>query len=175
MRVLFPGLSLLLATPALACERDSGAVQLPGESKENFEYRMGDILSATSAYYTVSRQTDALENASLAYIAVVKSSKRASESASGMYETVVEPRKALKGRLPTKERLLKNPNTGGLCFDAGDGSGANGRPGDIVMVFEGLSKKDDRPNGIDSFLAVELRTIELLDALAAYLGHEVEQ
>ena len=174
MRVLLAiGLTLFSAAPIIACERDSGAVPLPGESKEEFERRDYEVLSEQSAVYAMVRERAAFKESSVAYIAVVKSSMNSLNSPSGIYEAMVEPKKALKGRLPHGDRKLANPNTGGLCFDAGDGSGANGRPGEIVVVFEGLSKTRDRLNGIDSLRAKEIRSSDLLDALAAYLGHEV--
>jgi hypothetical protein len=162
----------LVPTPGMACEIDTGAVRLPGESEEEYSKREYQILRDKGAHYNVSRQSAAFEEARTIYVAVVKSSASSLVSSSSQYEAIVEPKRAIRGSLPSEDRRLVNPNTGGMCFEAGDGSGANAAPGEIVVVLEGLSKTEWRPNGIDSFRATESPTYELLEALAKYLGVE---
>lgn len=176
MRLISWCLATLLAatSSAEACEMDSGAVQLPNETTKDFEYRAGEVLSARFAELAIKREEWAYRNAPVAYFAMVKSSANPLESKSGFYEAEVQPKKSLKGTIPTENRKLLNPNTGGLCEDEGDGGGASGRTGSLVLVFEGLPKSESRPNGIDSFEARQVRSRTLLDAIAKYMGYDSE-
>jgi len=56
----------------------------------------------------------------------------------------------------------------------GDGDGALGQVGEPVLVLEGLKQSEEyRPRGIESFRTKELRSEEVLDALAKF-GKELD-
>jgi hypothetical protein len=60
-----------------------------------------------------------------------------------------------------------------LGTDRGVGSGAFCFAGDLVVVVEKVPTSEDRPRGIDSFSAMEIRTVDLLDKLREF-GKDLE-
>ena len=155
------------STSALACETDTGAVQLPGESRDAFENRDYEVRRDQSAADQADSERIAFAVAKVAYFAIVESN--IDPIVSQTNKVVIIPKKAIKGLLPNAARTLLNPNLGGMCHTAGDGAGATARTGEIVLVFEGLTKSEIRPNGIESFRAMEIRTSALLEPLAVFV------
>ena len=175
MGVVRPALVWLIlaaATPAFACEVDSGAARLPGESLEEFEQR--DELTLRDRFIVRHhlREKHAFENARSVYIAEVVSRRETPLGSTGIRfpSVTVKPVSSIKGSLPNDLRTLTDQTTGGECTDIGDGKAAYGKVGSLVLVFEGLPRSAERPNGIDSLRATDVRTFELLQALASFVN-----
>ena len=81
----------------------------------------------------------------------------------------VQPLRAIKGALPLTRRTLIDESWSGECSDRGDGLGSYGKIGNLVIVFEGLPTSTNRPKGIDSLPATDVRSSELLEALASFV------
>jgi hypothetical protein len=156
--------------PARACERDSLAVRLPGETSAEFEKRDNKIYADQDAARRFGQEQQAYEHAPTIFIAKVISGWVFDKSTQGPPTAVVRPLKAIKGILPQGDVTLVEFNTGGLCSNKGDGRGAFAKEGELVIVFEGLPKHDLQPNGVYSLPASLVRSDDLLIELAHYLG-----
>src|SRR5688572_1879496 len=161
-------ITLAAAQTALACERDSGAARLPGESQAEFEERDREVFHDNSVIQRYLREQDALAKARTVYIARVVSTPSPTRPGSNIVlpAATVHPVRPIKGALPRARRTLIDLSWSGECFDRGDGRASYGKIGSLVIVFEGLPTSTNRPNGIDSLLATDVRSSELLDALA---------
>jgi hypothetical protein len=110
-----------------------------------------------------------LKEASNIYLARVTTTKRED----GMLmrtETVVEPLRGLKGKMPGRPQMLVGfiPSSCGRAN--GDGDGVYTKEGELIVVFEGVSKHQQRPRGIDSVRVIDVRNFELVDAVQAWLN-----
>ena len=152
--------------PARACEYDSFLFQLPGETRAQAEARSKQLIADNRLIAEVDREKRDLHDASRIYLARVMA--KLSESSVDLKGLT-----SFKGGLPAINRSLVDQSEGGLCSDAGDGHGATGSVGDLVVVFEGLPKSIYRPRGIDSFPVASVRTAQLLDWLRTY-GKDLE-
>ena len=123
-----------------------------------------------------NRELATFQNATTIYLGRVVARTRGSYIAGNVTDpsTTVRPIAPLKGAPASDDRVLTGEAAGGLCTDRGDGLGAFADNGDLVVVFEGLPKSDDRPRGIDSFQAKAIRTISLLDELRKH-GKDLEE
>ncbi len=84
--------------------------------------------------------------------------------------TTIQPLRSIKGSMSTAAQVLVGflPSS---CGNAnGDGDGVYSKAGELIIVFEGVSKRQDRPNGIDSVRVVDVRNIELLDPVQDWLN-----
>lgn len=149
--------------PALACETEPDLIPLPGETAEALELRLDKTHEDQWVIRRYLRETHAYEKSSAVYIArVITTSGRSETRALGW--ATVQPLHAIKGRLVQDKRTLKQANWAS-CGHYGDGDAVFAPIGEIVFVFEGLPKSEQRPSGIDSIRAADARTSELLDAL----------
>jgi hypothetical protein len=169
--VLIASFYAVSAVPACACEWDPFLFQLPGETVEQASERSKKIHPDLEIVHHFHRETQDYETASVIYLARVISRKDDDRR----YETsaIVRPLHSLKGALPTRDRTLTGQAAGGLCTDRGDGTGAFGTAGDLVVVFENVPRSENRPRGVDSFPAMEIRSIDLLDKLREF-GKDLE-
>jgi len=170
------GLGLLTCGSAsLACTLDPFLFQLPGESVDQVKARSGQIRADFTVIKHWEREKFAFERASSIYLGRVKSKVHWNYSTKPwtLPSTTVQPIAKFKGMLPSADQVLTDEAQSGTCTDYGDGHGAWGKIGDLVVVFFGLPKTRERPNGIDSFESKEIRTVELLDALRDF-GKDVE-
>ena len=87
------------------------------------------------------------------------------------YAATVQPLKAIKGRLPGVRTLRATAPTS-CGISNGDGDGSYASVGELVVVFEGVRKKKDRPRGIDSVRMIEVRSGSLLDPVEEWLGKQ---
>jgi hypothetical protein len=159
------------AQPAVACEWDPFLFQLPDETVAQANERSRNIHPDLETVSHFNRETRDYETASTIYLARVISRQEDRDR----YELSanVRPLHALKGSLPTHDRTQTAHAAGGLCTDRGDGTGAFSKAGDLVVVFENVPTSEDRPRGIDSFSAMEIRTVDLLDKLREF-GKDLE-
>lgn len=160
-------LAATAASPALACETEPSLVRLPGETAEAFEARNQKTQADQWVIRKYWRESFAYKHASAVYIARVVTSDRpksAPGQAPPLDHVTVKFLHAVRGRMPATERKLE-VTARASCGNYGDGDAASASVGEIVFVFEGLSKSEQRPNGIDSILAADARTYELLDPL----------
>jgi len=171
------GLAICIAftAPAMACEQDPFLFVLPGESLSIAQERSKSIGSDLDIIRSYDREEYAAGNAKAIYLGRVVSSEETTymKLPWKVPSTEVEPIKSLKGELPKGHQQLIDEAQSGTCIDYGDGHGAWAKVGDLVVVFVGLPISDARPNGIDSLMPNEIRTISLLDALRA-AGRDVE-
>ena len=160
-------LAASVASSALACETEPSLARLPGETSEALEARLDKTHEDQWVIRRYQRETYAFENASAVYIARVVASDRGKSvpgQAPSLPRAVVQPLHAVKGRLPARNKTLVQTNWAS-CGNYGDGDAASAPVGEIVFVFEGLKRLEQRPNGIDSIRAANARTFELLDPL----------
>ena len=75
--------------------------------------------------------------------------------------------------LPQSDQKLTGEGAGGWCTDRGDGMASFEDKGTLVVIFEGLPITKERPRGIDSLSAMDIRTVDLLDGLRAF-GKDLE-
>ena len=157
----------MAASPALACETEPSLVRLPGETAEALETRLDKTHEDQWVIRRYWRESSDYEHAPIVYIARVLVSDRSPTAPGGALifpRAVVQPIYPIKGRLPTASKTLVQTNLSS-CGAYGDGDAASAPVGEIVFVFEGLTKLAQRPNGIDSIRAADARTFELLDPL----------
>jgi hypothetical protein len=168
--------TLAFATPVMACEQDPFLFVLPGESLSVAKKRSKAIESDRDVIRSYHREEYAAENAKAIYLGRVVSSEETTymKLPWTVPSTKVEPTKSLKGELPRDRQQLIDEAQTGTCTHYGDGHGAWAKVGDLVVVFVGLPTSAARPNGIDSLMPSEIRTIGLLDALRA-AGRDVEE
>ena len=179
VRVLFSsalGLAILVYPSELpACSLDPFLFQLPGETVEQVKARSKQIWADFSVIHHYQREKYAFENARAIYLGRIISKLEWNYKTKPwtLPSTTVQPVAKLKGNLPSGKQVLTDEAQTGACTDYGDGHGAWGKVGDLVIVFVGLPKSRERPNGIDSFKPSDIRTVELLDALRDF-GKDIE-
>jgi hypothetical protein len=160
---------------AAACEKDPFIFQLPGESEADAHERSDRVRKDLSVVESYERESYDFKNASRIYLARVVS--RTSGSFDGnvkiLPSTRVHAIAALKGDLPSTERILTDQGESGMCTDVGDGEGSWTEVNKLVVVFEGLPKSEYRPRGMDSFGASSIRTVPLLDLMRVH-GKDLE-
>lgn len=176
LRAISLGLaSSLASTSALACEIEPWLFQLPGESEQDTRDRSDSILRDQRAVRQFAREDFNLKNAQAIYIARVLANNRG-QGSSARPASTIEPISAVSGKLPTGPRTLRETKEQ-ACSSWGDGFGdgeGTGAPvGTLVVVFEGLPKSEERPNGVDSLRATSVRHRELLELLTKY-GKELD-
>jgi len=148
------------SSPALACERDpthASISRLPGETEEAAISRYSQIDHDIRLVDRVQTERRYVEHAPEIYLAEVVS------RLDGERGAVVKPLKAFRGRLPQSPMdLVFVP--GSLCTgdEISDGEGWRGKPGELVVIFEGLKRTMWRPNGVDSLLATSVRSSALV-------------
>jgi hypothetical protein len=154
-----------------ACERDPFLFQLPGESEAVAAKRSEQIGSDYRVQEHFERENQDFETAKLIYLARVVSRSAPGPRGVGP-STVVHPIAAFRGTLPSNNQTLQDMGATGMCTDIGDGKGAWGAVGDLIVVFEGLPEGlknaygfNARPHGKDSFDVSSIRTVDLLDWL----------
>ena len=149
--------------------------QLPGETVEQVKARSKQIRADHSVVRHYYREKYAFENASAIYLARVMSKVDWNYKTTPwtLPATTVQPIAKFKGDLPARNQTLTDEAQSGTCTDYGDGHGAWAKVGDLVVVFIGLPKSQERPNGIDSFRPTDIRIVELLDALRDF-GKDIE-
>ena len=166
----------LTSLPVSACEQDPFLFQLRGETEADAQERSDKGSEDRSVVEHYQRETDDFEKAIRVYLAKVISRTH------GRYEpgnvvlpsTKVRPVTAMKGSLPSEDRILTDEAASGMCSDLGDGEGAFANADDLLIVFEGLPITLERPRGIDSFHARHIRTIPLLDEMRKH-GRDLEE
>jgi len=84
--------------------------------------------------------------------------------------TTIQPLRAIKGEMPTGSQVLVGFLQDSCGGANGDGDGVYTKEADLIIVFEGVSKRANRPNGIDSVRVVEVRNVDLLDEVQAWLN-----
>ena len=138
----------------MACERDAEPIyKLPGETDESAIIRSEQIDAELAIVRRTQAEQRELKSAPRIYIAEVVSRL---ENGGG---AEVKPLKAYKGVLPPLSRkLILVPAS--LCTgeEISDGEGWRGKPGELVVIFDGLEKTMTRPNGVDSLLATSIRS-----------------
>lgn len=163
-------LSSLAARPASACEYVTWPFQLPGETEQEARKRSAQILSDQLVKAHFQREDFDLNNAQTIYIARVLSTNRG-QAARAQPKSIVVPVEAITGKAPASARTLVETKERG-CSNWGDGIGdgeGTGAPvGTFVIVFEGLPKTEERPNGTDSLRATSVRRKELLEPLGKH-------
>lgn len=177
---LLRGLYLLivalgLGSSAVACEIEPWLFQLPGETEDDTRGRSDQIMRDGSAVRHFLREDFDLKNAQVIYIARVISNNRG-QGSGAKPTSIIEPIETISGKLPTTRRTLTEVEERG-CSNWGDGDGdgqGTGVPaGELVIVFEGLPKSKERPNGIDSLRATSVRHVQLLEPLSKH-GKELD-
>ena len=163
----------LSSTSAMACERDPFAFKLPGETDAEAQARTSRIADDQFIANRFNREAHNLDKATYAYLARVVSRNRSTNAPDKWTppSTIVRPLAMLKGASQRLDRILVDGGSG-LCDDRGDGFGAHASEGTLVVVFEGLPITAERPRGIDSLLADDIRTVPMLSALMGLYGPE---
>ncbi|GAA4028863.1 hypothetical protein GCM10022281_04940 [Sphingomonas rosea] len=166
--------SLFVPANAMACEYDPFLFRLPGETVADAEQRSEAIMSEDKIVRRYNREAAAFDNASKVYLGRVTSVGPGGQERWGLSDQFVTIRlvASLKGEAPKQQRLA-GEKAGSLCKDRGDGLGAFSKVGDLIVVFEGLARSDERPRGIDSIPAKLIRTVPLLDELREH-GTDLE-
>ena len=167
---------LMTPLPAWACERDPILFRLEGETLLDAQQRAKGVDHDHRIKQAIDREESAWALADVVYLGTVTEAQL-SKSSPGRYEqpsTVVKPLISLKGTLPKSARRLTGEPAGGLCQDRGDGFAAFAAKGQLVVVFEGLAVSEDRPRGIDSLDAVDVRSMPVLNALWV-IGEDLSQ
>ena len=170
------GLAVLISPYSLpACTLDPFLFQLPGETVEQVKARTKQIWADFRVISRYQREKHAFESAKTIYLGRIVSKVDFDLQTKPMTlpSTTVQPIAKFKGELPSTNQILTDEAQTGTCTDYGDGHGAWGKVGELVVVFVGLPKSEARPNGIDSFTPGEIRTVELLDALRDF-GKDIE-
>lgn len=159
----------------IACSLDPFLFQLPGESVDQVKARSKQIRADFTIIKHYEREKHAFERANVIFLGRVISKVDWNYKTKPwtLPSTTVKPVAKFKGELPSTNRMLTDEAQSGACTDYGDGHGAWSKVGDLVVVFMGLEKTRERPNGIDSFEPSEIRTIQLLDALRDF-GKDIE-
>jgi hypothetical protein len=149
--------------------------QLPGETVEQVKARSKQIRTDHSVVRHYYREKYAFEKASAIYLGRVVSRVDWDYKVTPwtLPSTTVQPIAKFKGALPPTDQRLIDEAQSGTCTDYGDGHGAWAKVGELIVVFVGLPKSRERPNGIDSFRPTDIRTVELLDALRDF-GKDIE-
>ena len=161
---------LLLLTsgmPALACELDAPTARLPGYSDDKAEERAQKLWSDWEIIYHHQRTEELMAEAPNYYLARVIAVEK---SADGFTHRVkIEPLRALKGELPHGVQSLIGYLPSSCGQANGDGDAAYAQVSDLVIIFVNVAKRPTRPNGIDSLKVEDVRNIELLDQVQAWL------
>ncbi len=163
-------------TPAHACGYVTWPFQLPGETEQGARERSAQILSDQRTNARIAREDFDLKNSLTIYIARVLSNNRA-QGIRIRPKSIVEPVEAISGRLPSIARTLievESNSCSNWGDGYGDGEGTAASVGSLVVIFEGLPKSANRPNGIDSLRATSVRRAELLERLSKY-GKEFDE
>ena len=169
MRNLFVGLAatLFVAAPVFACEKDAPTARLPGFRDDQMWERAYAMWKDWDTISDYNRAKALHQEASSIYLAQIQSS----ESIPGKYTTrsVIVPLAAVKGELPKKSVTLVGYMRDSCDGANGDGDGAYAKRGEWIVVYSGVAKRPDRPNGIDSLIYKDIRDIEILDAVEGWL------
>lgn len=173
--VVFATVVLVVSAPAKGCELDPFLFQLHGETVAQAKERSDSIRSDFKIVGHFERETTDWEKASSVYLGRVISADGGSYAPGHrvLPSARIQPLHALKGEAPKSQQVLTDEAQSGMCSDVGDGQASWAKPGELVVVFTGLPRDDYRPRGIDSFLAMEIRTVDLLDKLRE-LGKNLE-
>jgi len=161
---------LNIATVSSACETEPDRFRLPGETVKESEERFDKTHADQWVIRKFQRESGSFERATNVYLAIVLSSVPMDLSGEKFIypSSVVQPLLSIKGTLPAAHLKL-SLKTPGSCDNIGDGDGVSAKAGAYVIVFEGLPKSNTRPNGIDSILASDALTFEILNPLYHYV------
>ncbi|HUE79507.1 MAG TPA: hypothetical protein VMN38_07740 [Sphingomicrobium sp.] len=166
---------LCLSSPANGCEYTDRLFQLPEETEAEARTRSEAIFREGFVIRHWARESFDIKNASTVYIGRVVANDRGQGTGSRPSSTV-EPIEAIVGSLPSGRRKLAEA-LGHSCSNYGDGygdgEGSAAKVGSLVVVFEGLPKSQERPNGIDSLRATSIRNDDLLERLQRH-GNDLD-
>jgi len=168
---LLPAL-LTAASPAFGCEKDSPTARLPGYSDQQAEDRAYKLWSDWDVIWHYNRTKALIDEASAIYLARVSRVESVKDGILDRFTTTVEPLSAIKGVKPVESQTLQGTTPSSCDAANGDGDGVYTGKEDLIIVFEGVAKRDDRPRGIDSVRVSETRNIELLDQVQAWLNSQ---
>lgn len=159
--------SVLSATPAFACSKDAPTARLPGFTDDQMWKRAYAMWKDWDTISDYNRAKALHQEASTVYLAQIQSSA----DIPGQYTTrsLIVPLAAVKGELPKKPVSLVGYMRDSCDGANGDGDGAYASRGEWIVVYSGVSKRANRPNGIDSLIYKDIRDIEVLDAVEAWL------
>ena len=148
---------------------DSPTARLPGYTDKQAEERALKLWSDWDVIRHYNRTENLLKEAGKIYLARVTKTKRDDDMLMRT-ETVIEPLRGIKGKMPSGPQTLVGfiPSSCGAAN--GDGDGVYTKEGELIVVFEGVSKQRQRPNGIDSVRIMDVRNIELLDEVQTWLN-----
>ena len=155
--ILAAAIAICLSAPAFACERDPAPIfKLPGETEAGAISRDERIDADPELVNRVQSERHYVATAPRIYVGEVVS-RLADERGS-----IVRPLRAYRGKLPHSSRSLVFVPASLCTGDISDGEGWRGKPGELVVIFEGVGRTMWRPNGVDSLLATSIRSPELL-------------
>jgi len=167
--IVFAALLIVPGT-AIACERDSPTARLPGYSDEKAEERSNKLWSDWDVIGHYQRTRELMGEASAYYLGrVIKTESEASRARSVAF---VEPLRALKGKMPVGTQTLEGFMPDSCGGPNGDGFGAYAVKEDLIIVFLGVSKLPNRPNGIGSVKVEDVRNLDLLDGVQTWLDSQ---
>ena len=109
-----------------------------------------------------------MKNAPVVYLARVLQSEDFQRN-KFVYHASIQPLKALKGAMPDKRQLI-SANQSSCGWADGDGDATFAKPGELVVIFEGLPKRKERPRGVDSVRMIEVTYGSLLDPVQEWLA-----
>jgi hypothetical protein len=161
-------LTAFVTSPSMACEIDTPSDWLPGFTKEQQEDRSAKILNARSDILMYIRIEAHMKDAPVVYLARVLQSEDFQMN-KFLYHASIKPLKALKGEMP-KKRQLTSANQNSCGWADGDGDATFARPGELVVIFEGLPIRKERPRGVDSVRLIEVTYGSLLDPIQEWLA-----
>ena len=175
LRTLTLILAICSSGSAVACEFEPWLFQLPGETEQATRDRSDQIMRDGGAVRHFAREEFDLKNAKTIYVARVIASSRG-QGIDAQPMSTIEVVDVISGKPTSTRRTLVETRERG-CSNWGDGDGDGqgvGAPvGELVIVFEGLPRSTELPNGTDSVRATSVRHVELLERLSKY-GKELD-
>ena len=162
-------ISMSVSSSAMSCEIDTPTAWLPGMSREQAEKRRRAIYDAYFKVRDEARTEALVAEAKVIYLARVIRSEPIDEKF--QFSSTVQPVKPITGSMPKSTIfLIGAPDSCGN--PTGDGFGAQGKVGELVVVFEGVGKTQARPRGRDSVRMVSVLTGSLLDSVQEWLSKQ---
>lgn len=158
----------LFPASVIACSKDAPTARLPGYNDDQMWERAYAMWKDWDTISDYNRAKSLRDEATSIYLAQVKASERNSEKFTTT--AVIEPLAPIKGDLPKTPVTLVGYIPDSCGGANGDGDGAYSKAGEWIVVYTGVAKRPDRPNGIDSLVYADLRDIDILDAVDAWLS-----
>ncbi len=164
-------LAILAATagPGYACVNSPPPIKEPNESEADWKRRVFEQLNERRREQQKQAEAIDFDSARHIYIGrIVKSEEVSTDGSPYGRFIAVKSLSAIKGRAPTRDRVLRTRVLTSCGFEGG-GRGVWGAVGNLIIIFDRVEPYGFKNERVDSVLAKDAQDARLISALENFL------